>query len=85
MAKSIWQTIKAQIKFVRHYKWAREDIFDVVYITSPRRCRTYYGWENLPKTVKRFIDTHEPQSYMDKFHGEEHIYENKEALYGRLG
>ena len=65
--------MSAAIKFVRHYEYCREDIYDVVY--ESRRCRTYYSVYNLPRTVLDFMDATEPKHQIDKYHGDEWIYQ----------
>ena len=62
----------AKIKFVRHYKRYNVDVFDVIYASNRLYC--YYGIENVPKTVLRFIAGKEPRHQMDQFNGEELIY-----------
>lgn len=64
----------ADIKFIRHYQYCREDIYDVIYQSG--MCRTYYSIYNLPKTVLAYMDeVGEPKHQNDRYHGDEWIYE----------
>lgn len=64
---------ESKIKFVAHYNKYGHDIYDVIY--KKRRLRTYWDYENVPKTVRAFMDGAKTWTQEDKFDGHTTIYE----------
>lgn len=64
------------IKFVREYKKYNTTIYEVI---REKRTDTYF--DKVPRTIQGFIDNAKATKQIDKYHGEEIIYdERKEVL-----
>ena len=63
--------MKGNISFVRVYTPYHEKCYDVLY-KSNRMCSGLF--DEMPATVKAFIDSHTPKVQQDKYYGEEIIY-----------
>ena len=68
----------AEIKFARKKKWHNNKTwYDVVYKTN----RLYmYMEEDLPKSVRKWLDGKTGKKQYDKYHGEEIIYEEEKKM-----
>ena len=63
------------IAFVRKYNRFNSTIYEVMHENGNKRpvCRTYFG-DDVPKTVKVYMNKAKVKKQMDRYHGEEEIY-----------